>query len=85
MPMVILHKVVNALERYFALVRRCNDFHLHRFDAEMLRRVRRDFGLDEQPVSVTTAGGAHAALRPANGATGRLGGPTRLHRAGGRA
>lgn len=81
MPALMMKKAVAAVQHYFALVQRCNEYQLHRFDAAMLERLRRDFGLNQETVTAVD-GEAHAALRPANSSAPRLGGTARLHRAG---
>ncbi|MCO5149097.1 MULTISPECIES: hypothetical protein [unclassified Shinella] len=83
MILIILSNLASAIERYLAFVRRCGDYSLHRFDASLVARVRRDFGLADPSLPPTATEAQHAALRPGNGTPRRRGLPVRVHRAGG--
>ncbi|WP_168168987.1 hypothetical protein [Shinella sp. HZN7] len=83
MILVILSNIASAIERCLAFVRRCADYSLHRFDARLMARVYRDFGLADPSPPPAASEARHAALRSGNGAPRRRGLPVRVHRAGG--
>ncbi|MEW9612345.1 hypothetical protein AB3G45_00420 [Shinella sp. S4-D37] len=83
MILVILSNLASAIERHLAFVRRCADYSLHRFDARLVARIRRDFGLADPSLPPAATEVRHAALRSDNGAPRPRGLPVRIHRAGG--